>query len=245
MTNIRKILTRLCFWLLALPSVAVAQEATAPLSLESAAELALQNYPAIRASQAQASAAGADIELAQNAYLPRVEMNWQSTRGTRNNILGVYFPQPGIPPISGPVLPNSSFSESAWGSGGGLLVSWEPFDFGLRKAGVELARRVSGEAEAKIGVTRLDVAAAAADAFLRVVAEDQAVLAAQANVERLETFSNAVHVLVDNQLRPGADASRTDAELAAARSVLIQAKRNAAVARVAAARTPTVAFRNR
>jgi outer membrane protein len=235
MTNIRKILSRLCFWLLALPSVAVAQEAIAPLKPESAVELAVQNYPAIRAAQAQASAAGADIELAQHAYLPRVEINWQSTRATRNNILGQYFPQPGIPPITGPVLSNSSFSESAWGSGGGLLVSWEPFDFGLRKAGVELARRVNGEAEAKIGVTRLDVAAAAADAFLRVVAADQAVLAAEANVERLETFSKAVHVLVDNQLRPGADASRTDAELAAARSVLIQAKRNAAVSRVALA----------
>jgi outer membrane protein len=233
LTNIREILTCLCICLPALPSVAFAQEATAPLRLESAVELAAQNYPAIRAAQAQASAAGANIELARNAYLPRVEVDWQQTRGTRNNVFGQYFPQPGIPPISGPLLPNSSFTESAWGSGGGLLVSWEPFDFGLRKAGVEVARRVSGEAEAKIAVTRLDVAAAAADAFLRVVAEDQAVRAAQANVERMEIFSKAVHVLVDNELRPGADASRTDAELAAARSVLIRAEQNAAVARVA------------
>ena len=123
MTTIRKILTRMSFWLLALPSVAVAQEATAPLRIESAIELAAQNYPAIRAAKAQASAAGANIELAQNAYLPRVELNWQQTRGTRNNVLGTYFPQPGIPPITGTVLPNSSFTESAWGSGGGLLVS--------------------------------------------------------------------------------------------------------------------------
>jgi outer membrane protein TolC len=94
MTNIRKILSRLSFFLLALPSVAVAQEATAPLRLESAVELAVQNYPAIRTAQAQASAAGADIELAQNAYLPRVEMNWQSTRGTRSNILGRSFRNP-------------------------------------------------------------------------------------------------------------------------------------------------------
>ena len=235
MTSAIKILTWLCVCLLALPSAAVAQETAAPLRLESAVELAAQNYPAIRAAQAQASAAGANIELARHASLPRVEIDWQQTRGTRNNVFGQFFPQPAILPISGPLLPNSSFTESAWGSGGGLLVSWEPFDFGLRKAGVEVARRVSGEAEAKIAVTRLDVAAAAADAFLRVVAADQAVRAAQANVERMETFSKAVHVLVDNQLRPGADASRTDAELAAARSVLIQAKQNAAVTRVALA----------
>jgi outer membrane protein len=234
MTTIRQILTRLTFCLLALPSVAVAQEATAPLRLERAVELAVQNYPAIRTARAQASAAGANIELAQNAYLPRVELNWQQTRATRNNINGTYFSQPGIQPITGSVLP-SSFTKSAWGSGGGLLLAWELFDFGLRKAGVELARHVSGEAAAKIGVTRLDVAASAADAFLRVAAADQAVRAAQANVERLEIFSQAVHVLADNQLRPGADASRTDAELAAARSVLIQAKQNAAIVRVALA----------
>ena len=232
MTNIRK-LTPLWLWLVALPCAVVAQEASAPLTLEKAVELAMQNYPAIRAAQAQAAAAGADIDLARNAYLPRVEMNWQQTRGTRNNILGAYFPQPGIPPISGPVLGTTSFTESAWGSGGGLFASWEIFDFGQRKAGVDLARRVTGEAKAKTEVTRLDVAAAAADAFLRVAAQDQTVRAAQANVERLEIFSQAVHVLADNQLRPGADASRTDAELAAARSVLIQARQSAAIARVA------------
>ncbi len=233
--NFRKYLTQLCICLLAIPLVTVAQEAGAPLRLENAVELAVQNYPAIRAAQAQASAVSANIELARNAYLPRVEMDWQQTRGTRNNVFGQFFPQPGIPPISGPLLANSSFTESAWGSGGGLLVSWEPFDFGLKKARIEVARRVSGEAEARIAVTRLDVAVAAADAFLLAVAADQAVRAAQANVDRMDTFSKAVHVLVDNQLRPGADASRTDAELAAARSILIQARKNAAIARIALA----------
>lgn len=48
----------------------------------------------------------------------------------------------------------------------------------------------------------------------------------QANIERLEIFSQAVHVLIDNQLRPGADASRTDAELAATRNQWIHAARN-------------------
>lgn len=232
MTDIRFTLTWLCVCLIALPSTICAQETPSRLRLQTAVELAMQNYPAIRAARAQASALGANIELARNTYLPRVEMDWQQTRGTRNNVFGQFFPQPGILPISGPVLASSSFTESAWGSGGGLLVSWEPFDFGFRKAGVEVAKSASGEAEAKVAVTRLDVASTAADSFLRVVAADQAVRAALANVERMETFSKAVHVLVDNQLRPGADASRTDAELAAARSLMIQAKQNAALARV-------------
>lgn len=236
LTNIKLIPAGLSLCLFLFFQELRAQEAqSAPLRLEAAVELALRNYPAIRTVEAQAGAASVGVELARNAYLPRAEMNWQQTRGTRNNIFGQFFPLPAIPPISGPALPNSSFADSAWGSGGGLLFAWEPFDFGLRKAGVELASRVSNEAQVKVAVTRLDVAVAAADAFLRVVAADRWVRAARANVERMETFSKAVHVLVDNELRPGADASRTDAELAAARSVLIQAKQQAAVARVALA----------
>jgi outer membrane protein TolC len=37
-------------------------------------------------------------------------------------------------------------------------------------------------------------------------------------------LANSIHVLVDNQLRPGADASRADAELAAARTQFLRAK---------------------
>src|SRR5262249_41131157 len=73
--------------------------------------------------------------------------------------------------------------------------------------------------------------AAAADAFLTLLATDQALEAAQAGVERAETFDRAVRALVANQLRPGVDASRAEAELAAARNQLIQAEQNVELAR--------------
>lgn len=230
----KSILICLCISILAMSSSAFAQDsASAPIRLETAVELALQNYPEIRASLAQASAASTNIDLAQHTYLPRLEFDWQQTRGTRSNILGQFFPQPAILPISGPVLAGASFTESSWGSGGGVVISWEPFDFGARKAAVDVAKRAGSEAEARVAITRLEVATGAADAFLRVIAADQAVRGAQASVVRMEAFSTAVHALVDNQLRPGSDASRTDAELAAARSLLVQARRNAALARLA------------
>jgi outer membrane protein TolC len=47
--------------------------------------------------------------------------------------------------------------------------------------------------------------------------------AAQANVDRRQTFAKAVHVLVDNKLRPGVEGSRADAELAAAQVQLLRA----------------------
>ncbi|MGH9766830.1 MAG: efflux RND transporter permease subunit [Blastocatellia bacterium] len=199
-------------------------------------EIALSKYPAIRAAQAQRRAAEAGVELARTNYLPRAEMMWQQNRATRNNVFGLLLPQSVIPAISGPQLDSASVA-SAWGSAGGLLLSWEPFDFGLRKANVELARAIGRQATANEAVTRLDVSAAAADALLTLLAAEQTVEAAQAGVERAETLARAVRALVENQLRPGVDASRAEAELAAARNQLIQAEQNVELARADLAET--------
>jgi len=64
-----------------------------------------------------------------------------------------------------------------------------------------------------------------------VLASDEAVRAAQANVDRLQVFSSNVRTLVANQLRPGADESRANAELAIARNQLSQAVQTADIAR--------------
>jgi len=203
-----------------------------PLKLNEAVDLALGNYPSIRASLAQAAAAREGIGLARTSYLPRTDVLWQENRATRNNFFGLVLPQPVIPAVSGPVLADQSY-QGTWGSAGGVLLSWEPFDFGLRRAQVQTARAQTEQANAKVEVTRLDVGTNASDAFLTLLATEQAVRAARANVDRMETVAKSVHVLVDNQLRPGADASRADAELAAARIQLVQAEQVSEVSRVA------------
>lgn len=205
------------------------------LSLSSAVELALKNYPAVRAAKAHAGAADAGIELARTSYLPKIDLLWQENRATRNNVFGLLLPQSTIPSISGPVLGTTALGDSAWGSAGGMLVSWEPFDFGLRKANLQQARALKIKASAEVEATRLDAAASAADLFLVLAGAEAAARSAQANVDRTLVFSRAVHALVDNQLRPGADASRSDADLAAARNDLIQAQLNVENARASLA----------
>lgn len=231
----------LCMFLLARPDTCAGQAPAPPsLKLEDAVNIALRNYPELRAAQAKASAASAGIDLARTSYLPRADLLWQENRATSNNVFGLLLPQSVIPPISGPALGTKSFN-SAWGSAGGLLFSWEPMDFGLRGATVDLARATARQAAAVIEVTRLDVATSAADAFLTLLATEQSARAAQANVERLETFAKSVHVLVENQLRAGADASRADAELAAARIQLIQAQQTVEINRANLARALGIA----
>jgi outer membrane protein len=71
---------------------------------------------------------------------------------------------------------------------------------------------------------------AAGAAFLGLLAAQRAVAATQADVERRDVLARAAHALVDQQLRPGAEASRADAERAAAQTRFIQARAQLALA---------------
>ncbi|MFN0122230.1 MAG: TolC family protein [Blastocatellia bacterium] len=231
-----------CFTLLVCPVLCVGQTAQAPvaqaestqsasLKLETAVETALRNYPAIREARARIGVTQAGEEQARTALLPRADLLWQSNLATRNNVFGLLLPQSTLPNIAGPQL-DTTTAGGAFGSAGGLLLSWEPFDFGLRKSNIDLARAATSQARAGEEVTKFDVSFAAADAFLISLANEQAVTAATAGVERAETLLTAVRALVENQLRPGVDQSRAEAELATAKNQLIQARQNLELSRI-------------
>jgi outer membrane protein TolC len=86
------------------------------------------------------------------------------------------------------------------------------------------ARSAEDKMSADLAVTRLQVASAVANYFLSALAAEQALMAAQANVDRRQVFNKSVHTLVDSELRPGAEASRADAQLALAKTRLYQAQ---------------------
>jgi outer membrane protein TolC len=209
----------------------------AQVTLSQAVAAALKNYPAIRVSQEQMAAAAAGIQLARTAYLPRVDALAQANRATRNNVFGMLLPQPlsTVPSMSGPVVGTNNLG-TAWGSALGVLVSWEPFDFGLRGASLAAAEAWRARSEAALQRSQFEVAAATADGCVTLLAAQETVRAAQAGVDRAATTGRTIHALVDAQLRPGADAARADAELAAARTELIQAEQAVDVARATVSR---------
>src|SRR5262249_197648 len=174
------------------PGWAAAQTPTAsPISLPAAVQAALNNYPAIKESQARAQAAEETIDVARAAYLPRLDALWQANRATANNVFGLLLPQSIVPPVSGPVLPTTSY-DGVWGKAAGVPLSWQAVDFGVRRANIDAARAQASSASAQSALTQLDIAAAAADAFLAVLAADEMVKAARANVDRLQVFADSV-----------------------------------------------------
>ncbi len=200
------------------------------LTLPQAVENSLKNYPSIRVSQEQINAAAAAIQLARTAYLPRVDALAQVNRATRNNVFGLLLPQNVIPSMSGPVIGSNNFG-SVWGSAIGGLVTWEPFDFGLRGANVAVASAARAQSEAAVKRTQFEVAVAAVDAYLTLVAAQETVRAAQAGVDRADVVVKTITAQVNAQLRPGADQSRAEAEVAAARTQLIQAQQAIEISR--------------
>lgn len=188
---------------------------TSGLSIAQVIQDAQQNYPSIHISEQELNAAVANIDLVRTSYLPRLDGLVEANRATRNNVFGALLPQSVLPSMSGPVIGTNN-GGSVWGSAAGLLVQWQPFDFGLRHAKVESATAARDRANANIQRSRLEVSAAAADAFLTAVVAGQTQKAAQVAVENWRTLLDSIHALVAADLRPGADESRIAAEKAAA-----------------------------
>ncbi len=202
-------------------------------TLEEAVNYALAHYPAVQAGRDQVEAARGGVDLARTNYLPKLDSLYQANRATSNNAMGIAFPQTVVPGVRGPVLPASS--TTAWGSLGGLLFSWQPTTFGYRHANVNRARAEVDSASANLSLTRLRVATNAVNAFFNLLAAEQGVTVAQANLHQWEVVNKSVRTLVDQELRPGADGSRADAQLAQAKIQLIQAQQLVAVNRAALA----------
>ncbi|MEW6321928.1 MAG: TolC family protein [Acidobacteriota bacterium] len=216
---------------IAVPPLTYAQARPSfPITMQQAARHAADHYPAVAAARARLAARESGIELARLQYLPRVDSSLQINRATRNNVAGLLIPGTILPGISGPASAASS-ATSFGASAVGLLVAWEAVDFGARAASVKVAEAYAAREGALADLVRIDTAARAADAFLRLAAAEDTARAAGAAVARQEVFARVVAALVASGLRPGADDSRARAELAAARVQLAQAEQAVDVGR--------------
>ena len=216
------------FFIAALALSSFAQDA--PLSFKDAVQRASERYPSVKISRDRVNEAAAAVTLARTAFLPRVDGIAQVNRATVNNVFGLLLPNAVIPPISGPQIDGDQ-SRNAFGAALGVLVSWEPFDFGRRQADVDTSNAGRARAEATVARTKLDVAAAAADAYLTALAAEQAVAAAKAGITRYKEFEKIIEALTKADLRPGADLARIQAESILIETQVIRAEQSVAQAK--------------
>jgi len=108
------------------------------ITIQKAVDIAMSNYPAIEAARARVDAASASVALANTAYLPA------STSSGRRYGRPEQHLRRALPSVRHPLHLGSGLEhhigDNAWGSAAGALLSYEPFDFGLRGATVDVAR---------------------------------------------------------------------------------------------------------
>lgn len=204
----------------------------APLTLEQAVNYALARHPGMREARALEAGTQAGVERSRAAYLPELDFSWQETRATDNNVPGLFLSQPGFPVIE-ENKNGGVFGPSATNSAASIYLSKDIARLLREMALVDAALARRERATAGLEAGKLTIAFAAADAFMADVAAGQTLRAAQAGVERARTLAVAVKGLVTSGLRPGADASRADAEVALALNQQISAAQAARVARAA------------
>ncbi|MBX3234450.1 MAG: TolC family protein [Labilithrix sp.] len=217
--------------LLFAPSVASAAEPRA-MTLDEVVTTALARHPRLRVTGADEAAAKARVTEAESNRLPDIGVSVEINRSSSNTIPGAFVPIIGFAPIAGPTR-GRSLEAGTWQSGASLWASWDVLSFSRQAAAIDLALATEKEAAAVTAAQKLDIAYRAADAYLLLLEAETAVRAAKANVDRAQTLATVTKSLVDQSLRPGADAARVEAELANAGTLVARAEQARDMRRVA------------
>jgi outer membrane protein TolC len=204
--------------------------ATRTMTIEQVVAEALAKHPRIRSGEADERVTDARVDEMRTTRLPGIGISAQLNRSTGNTPPGAWFSTTGFPPIAGAPR-GKTLDSGAWQSGVSLWGSWDLLSFQRQAAAIDVALAARSEASAATEADRLEVAYEAADAFVELVESQETVRAAKASVDRAQVLVTMTQPLVDQNLRPGADAARAQAELAAARTVLARAEQTREVRR--------------
>lgn len=192
-------------------------------TLEQAVAEAIAAHPRVKAAEQDESTSAARVDEARAAQLPAFGVSAQVNRSTGNTVPGAFISQIGFVPIAG-LAHGKSLDSGVWQSGASLWASWDVLALARQAAAIDLAMAGSAEANAATNARRLEVAYRAADAFIVLLEAQASVRVAEVNVERAEVLATVTKTLAEQSLRPGADAARAEAELAAARTQLARAE---------------------
>jgi outer membrane protein len=229
-------LTGLVHWLSLLSVAAIAAPslaqttATTPYTLDAAVAEALATHPRLSELHANELAAESRVDQEHDRIWPTAGVSGEINRSTGNTPPGTFFPAPGFVPISGAPR-GKSLEAGSWQTGVSAYIGWDILSVARQAAAIDVALAGRKAATAATDAQRLEIAYQAADVFLQVLESDEALRAQVANVQRAQVLLGATKPLVTQNLRPGVDETRAEAELANARTQLARAEQTREVRR--------------
>jgi outer membrane protein TolC len=194
------------------------------LTMKDAEQMALANYPSIKAKMSQLNASKAYLTETKNEYLPDLSFSAQQDYGTVNGQFGPSYGYKGLGVSSaGPTLKNQN-----WNAGFGALylanVNWDFFAFGRSVEKVKVQSKVVAENETDVAQEQFQHQVRVAAAYLNLLAAQQLAKAQQDNLNRTIDIQKVVSARVKNGLNPGVDSSLANAEVSNARIALTNAQ---------------------
>lgn len=186
----------------------------------------LNNYQTIKAKQHLLNASIYLLQNVKNDYLPNILASVQQNYGSINGLYGPSAPYGtfGVS-SSGPVF-NSQQWNAAFGSLYLISTNWEAFTFGRKQSRIAAAHAQVQTDSADLAQEKFILSVKVASAFFNLLTAQGLLFEAQANLNRADTFRNAVMVRTLNGLNPGVDSSIANSEYANAQLLVIDAISN-------------------
>jgi outer membrane protein TolC len=199
-------------------SIAHAQPPTPiTLTLQKALELAQQQQPTLKQSQALAEAARGKVDLARVAWHPTLGLAATAGAGSKPERGGLCDPM--IMTCS-----TGGFFTSTYTTGLSATLNWRIWDFGQTSANIRAADLNAQAAEAGIGSTKLDVGLNVAVAYFEAVARRKLVVVAETTVKSEDNHLDQAKRFVAAQAKDPIEVAQAQARLANAKSALAQAQ---------------------
>ncbi len=191
--------------------------------MKKALAISLQRYPSIKAREALQQSAAGDLAAARTELLPQLILQDQYLFASTNNVQGATYSNGGTTiSVTGGTREENIY-QGVWTSYATMLVDWKFFNFGKVKANIAIAENALEKSKLELENEMFRQQVQVADAYLMLIATKQFVVIQQQNLERATAFRSAILANTLNGLRPGADSSLANAEVAKAKLSLLQA----------------------
>lgn len=217
----RHLVAFLLLWI-CLPAIVSAQQVT----LNDILEQGKQNFPFLKAKNAEISSAESKLKSVKTDYLPSFIVQDQYTFSTDNNVAGAFLPNEGtaLSP-SGGIRPNNIYT-GVFGSFATAMVDWKVFNFGKIKANINAVNSDIARSKFDYENELFQHQVKIIDAYLVLLINQKLVEAQVQNLERARVFKEVTDANVTSGMRPGVDSSLASAEYAKAQLLLLESRRS-------------------
>jgi outer membrane protein TolC len=185
-------------------------------TLQELVALSEKYTPSIKSSEAFANAAAANITDVKHEELPFVKFNAQASLGSANAVNGSYFPMGVIPSTSGSITNQQNFQATV-GDAATVYSEYDVYNFGLNRAKNENAEAMAALANAALDKDKYQLKINLAKLYFNILTYQNLQRIDGRNVRRYETVATIIQSLVHAGIKPGADLSQVNAELANAK----------------------------